>query len=96
MLETFTLDTFSGLVGETFVVHPDGAASFEVTLREATALGAPPVPGGRAPFSLVFSGPVAAPQAIYRMVQAGIGDFALFLVALGPEAGLMRYEAVFV
>lgn len=95
MLETFTIDTFSGRVGETFVVHPDGAAAFEVRLVEVVSLGSPVLPGGRAPFSLVFAGAVLVPQAIHRVTHGEIGEFGLFLVPLGPAAGAMRYEAVF-
>jgi len=95
MLETFTVDTFSPHLDDVFTVHVDGAASFPFRLVEATPWGGPAREGGRVPFSLVFHAPVHVPQAIYPMAHPDIGEFALFLVPLGPHGDAMRYEAVF-
>lgn len=95
MIESFTIDTFAGRLGQSFTVDVTGGAPFEATLAEATSLGPPGPPTGRAPFSLVFVGPVHVAQAIYRMGHDEIGSFELFLVPLGPDAAGMRYEAVF-
>ncbi|MGI8685234.1 MAG: DUF6916 family protein [Acidimicrobiales bacterium] len=94
MSDAFTLATFSGRVGETFTVQVDDNTSFDIELAEVSALGAAR-PGAREPFSLVFLGPVHAPQATYRMTNNDLGRFDIFIVPLGPEAGRMRYEAVF-
>ncbi len=58
----------------------------------------------RAPFSVVFRGPLTPvlPQAIYPLTHDQLGPLDLFLVPVGPEAAaapqgpsMMRYEAVF-
>jgi hypothetical protein len=96
MLETFTIDTFSGRLGQTFTVRLGDHGAFETQLVAATSLGPPP-PEGRGPFSLVFRGPsdVLVPQRIYRVEHAELGAFELFLVPIGPDREGMRYEAVF-
>jgi hypothetical protein len=49
------------------------------------------------PFTLTFVGPLqpVLPQRIYHMEHAAVGEFALFLVPVGPSAQGMQYEAVF-
>ena len=98
MLESFTVDTFSGRIGEVFrIVLVDGAA-IETTLTEARTWGEESARGhGRVPFALVFRGPMqpVLPQRIYRMEHADIGTFELFIVPIGPDRDGMRYEAVF-
>jgi hypothetical protein len=51
------------------------------------------LPGGRAPFSLVFRGGPTPPlpQRIHRVEHAELGALEIFLVPVGPD----RYEAVF-
>jgi hypothetical protein len=105
MLETFTLQTFAPRLGETFRLRLGPEATLDLALIEATDLshrGAPPGAAGtpevrRAPFSIVFRGPlgVLLPQRIYRLEHDGIGAFDLFLVPIGPDGAGMRYEAVF-
>jgi len=53
--------------------------------------------GRREPFSLHFRGPRSpfAPQGTRRLEHDALGTLELFLVPLGPDAGGMRYEAVF-
>ena len=96
MLEDFTLETFSGRLGETFRVG-EGADAFDLELVEAIAGIARPHAGGRVPFSLVFHGPLepVLPQRIYPFEHAELGTFDLFIVPLGPDDGHMQYEAVF-
>lgn len=96
MVESFTLATFSGRVGEAFEVHVDEGRSFPTTLLAANSLG--PYPGAaREPFSLVFASAdrVLVPQRIYEIRHTGLGAFELFLVPIGPGRAGMRYEAVF-
>lgn len=96
MLETFTVETFSGLVGDIFRLQVDGEQGFDTELIEATPLG-PALDQARAPFSLVFRGPagILVPQRIYRLDHADLGAFELFLVPIGPDEVGMRYQAVF-
>lgn len=88
-LATLTLDDFRGLVGERFALRePPG---FRLELTEVTEI--PREPGGRAPFSLVFSAAQGArlPQGTYRLEHHRFGALEIFLVPIGP----WRYEAVF-
>jgi hypothetical protein len=95
VLETFTIDTFSGRIGERFRVRFEPDVPVELELVEAQALG--PAEGGRAPFSIVFRGlkePIYA-QHIYPIEHDELGSFELFLVPLEPDASGARYEAIF-
>jgi hypothetical protein len=102
MLEGLRIDTFLPYVGDPFTVHVGGTRTVEVELAEVTDLrdsarGLTPQDGHRTPFSIVFRNTSNAvlPQGIYRLEHAAIGGFELFLVTIGPDAGAMRYEAVF-
>lgn len=48
-------------------------------------------------FSAVFSGPLDSflPQQTYFMTHPEMGEFPIFLVAIGREADGFRYEAVY-
>ena len=96
-LSDVSLTTFSGLIGERFAIVADDGAELPVTLREASALGGQPAPGGRVPFSLLFEGPPdpILPQRIYPLEHPALGRLELFLVPLQPERGRARYEAIF-
>lgn len=95
MLESFTIETFSGHLGESFRLYPDAASPLEVELVSAT--GPDESTGDARPFSIVFRGPADTllPQRIYQMEHAGIGSFELFLVPIAPDEEGHRYEAVF-
>lgn len=69
----------------------------EVVLAEVTEFRPAGDSGLRAPFSLLFHGPVSPvwPQRTYEVSHPDLGTFELFLVPLGPEGEAMRYEAVF-
>jgi hypothetical protein len=94
MLESFTIDTFSPLVGSTFIMHTDATNVLELELIQAEA--AARAQNGR-PFSLVFRAPRApvAMQRIYPLDHETLGSIELFLVPIGPDEHGMRYEAVF-
>jgi hypothetical protein len=85
------LASFAGRVGEAFrVTTPE----VELTLSEVESLADAPAPGSsRAPFSIVFTGPVGSdlPQQIYRLEHEALGSLDVFLVPIGPA----RYQAVF-
>ena len=48
-------------------------------------------------YSLVFAGPKEPffQQSLFRIEHPDLGELEVFLVPIGPEAGKMRYEAVF-
>lgn len=96
-----TCDDFIGHVTEHFDVATGEGGSLPLELVEATEGGEP---GGVGPdgqerlqFSLVFRGPATPvlPQHTYQLTHAELGELELFLVALGPDAAGMRYEAAF-
>src|SRR4051812_19964560 len=90
VLETFTIETFDGRVGERFRVHFDPPSTVE--LIEVDRHGEPPE-GQRVPFSLLFRGepqPVH-PQQIYLVEHDELGGFELFLVPIGPDDHGQRY-----
>ncbi len=96
MLETFTIDTFSGRIGERFRVRFEAETPVEVELAAAQALGSAEG-AGRAPFSIVFRGPQEPiyEQRIYPVEHDELGSFELFLVPIASDASGARYEAVF-
>jgi hypothetical protein len=101
-LGELTLDHFAGHVGEAFTVGPvfdpqGEQLTLEVHLREAVALGPVPEEGRRAPFSLIFTGPIELmlSQGIHRLDHAEMGMFEPFLVPVQPQDGQARYQAVF-
>lgn len=92
-----TLATFEPLVGQVFTIASADDACIQATLIEAVSAGEKPMAGGRAPFSIVFSGPGERilPQGIRRLEHETLGALDVFLVPLQPEAGAARYQAVF-
>lgn len=109
MAETgwFTYDDFAGRTGEQFVARPaEGdspaeAARVPLVLAEATLLGRAGATGPdgaeRNQFSLVFRGPADLQllQGLWLLEHDDLGELALFLVPLGPDAEGPRYEAAF-
>lgn len=98
MLETLTPDDFQAHLDETFSVPVEGGTSFPLELAGVEILGGSAAGSTiRKPFSLLFLGPPQPilPQRIYRLDNAALGTLEIFLVPLGPQAGRMRYEAVF-
>ena len=98
MLDQLTIEDFETRVGEPFTVSAADGDALEITL--ASADRAPEHyarPGGRKPFSLIFHGPRSpyAPQGTWQVEHAELGALDLFLVPLGPEGEVMRYQAVF-
>ncbi len=95
MLEDFTVRTFSEHLGGAFRVYPEDSEPLGVELISANEVGEESE-GGR-PFSVVFRGgaDVSLRQRTYRMEHAGIGEFEIFLVPIGPDEKGPRYEAVF-
>jgi hypothetical protein len=96
ILEDLTVTTFAERLDETFGVG-DGADALEMRLVEAASLGSTSGEESRAPFSVVFLGPLepVLPQGIYRFEHEALGTFELFIVPIGPDETGMRYEAVF-
>ena len=99
-LEKLTFASFSELKRTLFRVRL-GDSALELELAEATP-GRTCVPSRAAlpafeSFSLLFQGAAATSlqQGTYRFEHDRIGAFDLFIVPVGLEKGVMKYEAVF-
>jgi hypothetical protein len=94
MLDRLTAADFAPLVDRTFACQVAGS-TVELQLGSATELG--PLRAGqpRAAFSLVFWGPPALPQGMYRVHHPTLGALDIFMVPIGPDARGPRYEAIF-
>jgi len=92
MLETFTLQTFTPLVGTSFRVQASADLGVDLALTEASS----PSPTGN-PFSLLFAGPrqPILAQATYPFEHGTLGRFDLFIGPIGQNATATIYEAVF-
>lgn len=104
MAETawFTYDDFADRVGEQFLVRLPETHELELVLNEVTAGaedggGTGPDGATRQQFSLLFRGPPdpQLSQGLWELEHDGMGELALFLVPLGPDADGPRYEAAF-
>jgi len=95
VLESWTVDTFTPLVGEAFALEVEPGSTVEARLAEATGRELPGAP--RAPFSLVFVGPAEPllPQGSRRLEHPSLGAFELFLVPIGRDERGVHYEAAF-
>ena len=85
-------------VGETFAA-PDTEQVLVLTHATEGSADGGTGPDGRVrkQFSLFFTGPLdrAVPQGVVRLEHGDLGELGLFLVPLGPQEELMRYEAAF-
>jgi hypothetical protein len=98
MLQDFTIELFQPRVGEPFRVIVDEKWEMATRLSEVSVWGHEEAKTRqRHPFSLIFHARPDAviPQNIYRIENANLEPFECFLVPIGPDAGGMRYEAVF-
>ena len=101
MLERLTAETFAPAVGEAFVLDDADAGRLQLDLLESRLHhpDAPPADeaGTRAPFSLLFLGPVepVLPQRIYRLTHDTVGEIEIFIVPVGRDENGTTYEAVF-
>lgn len=96
-LEDVTVDTFADRVGERFRIIVDDTTTVETQLTSVVPYGGEVAIARRAPFSVVFRGPldVVLPQRIYRMEHEEVGALDIFIVPIGPDDEGQRYEAVF-
>lgn len=96
MADLLTREVFLPRVGETFRVAEGGA---DLVLTEAADLSVRGAGAGprKAPFSLLFMGPKqpVLPQRTWALENEALGRLEIFLVPIGPDAGGMRYEAIF-
>jgi hypothetical protein len=109
-LESLSAEDFRVHVGSGFRLsgasrEAGAAVSLELELAAVSKPAVGAAAAFRAPFSLVFHGPLTPvmPQAIYPLTHDKLGLLELFMVPIGPAAPAaseqsptaMRYEVVF-
>lgn len=98
MLDKLASTDFAPYIKQTFRIHPEGVEPIDLELVSVTEAGQASQNEARDSFSLHFLGPLSSQylsQHIYSLEHADMGKLELFLVPIGPEAGRMRYEAIF-
>lgn len=98
MLDKLQSTNFYPLLHDTFSIRLEGVKPIELELVSIAATGSASRSNARQPFALTFLGPVSQQylvQHIYCLEHESIGKLDLFIVPLGPDAGRMRYEAIF-
>lgn len=89
---------FSKHVNTKFQVQVEAPQPIELTLVSVTPRRIEPhEQAGMERFSAIFMGPreIFLPQQTYRVAHPEMGEFEIFLVALGGEPEGFRYEAVY-
>jgi uncharacterized protein DUF6916 len=89
---------FAKQVDTNFSVELEESGHLDLKLVSVTPRKIGPTEeAGMERFSVVFAGPADAvlPQRTYKMTHPEMGEFYIFLVAIGKEADGFRYEAVY-
>lgn len=109
-LDTLTAEDFRDVKGSLFQLTTGlreyaRNVAFQVELADVTQSAVSPAAAFRAPFAVLFHGPLepVLPQGIYRLEHERLGVLDLFMVPVGPDEPsdpgerptAMRYEAVF-
>jgi hypothetical protein len=94
MPENYSLEYFSGLVGEKFLLHGLPIPDLEIILQQVVRHE---ITKNLDSFSLFFLGPdqPVLPQATYSTLNSTIGQLDIFLVPVARNADGVLYEAVF-
>lgn len=98
MLDKLQCSDFVLLLHQSFKVRLGSKGEHHLELVSAAEVGLHSSQAVRHPFSLQFLGPPSnqyLQQHTYRLEHETLGDMDIFIVPLGPEAGRMRYEAIF-
>jgi len=99
-LDDLTKSKFTELLNTRFQVSADSAEVVELELAAVTSNPAVAA-GGEVvqfeSFSLMFHGPGERllPQKMYSFIHERLGKFQIFIVPVGREGNLFRYQAVF-
>ena len=103
-MQNLTLSLFEPHVGSSFQIMLNGEPALELKLAELEDLTVkerqrdPSITAS--PFSMIFHGPLTpiAPQSIYDLSHAQLGQLQIFLVPIGPDKQTrqnMQYQAIF-
>jgi Domain of unknown function (DUF6916) len=97
-MDNHSAEHFSQHVNTKFRVNVDSPEPVELELVEVNIRPSEPnEQAGMERFSTFFYGPsnVFLPQHTYEVVHPGMGEFQIFLVAIGKDERGFKYEAVF-
>ena len=97
MLETLQSADFIPQLHQMFRIQLDGIEPIDLELVQVSELGAPYSAGRRAPFSLLFLGPLGKQylrQNTYHVENGHMEALDLFIVPLGLLAGRIQYEVI--
>lgn len=89
---------FAAHTGEPFLIRFDSGETLPLTLAAVRSLGDHVMDGSTIEsFALDFHGPLQPilPQQTYPLQHATLGELLIFIVPVGPDEGVMQYEAVF-
>lgn len=98
MSDKQTEGEFAKHVNTKFRIKADAPQPIELTLVAVTPRRIQPnEEAGMERFSAVFMGPleVFLPQQTYSVTHPEMGEFDIFLVAIGQESDGFKYEAVY-
>ena len=89
---------FAAHTGEPFLIRFDSGETLPLTLATVRNLGDHKMGDATIEsFALDFHGPLQPilSQQTYPLQHATLGELLIFIVPVGPDAGVMQYEAVF-
>jgi len=94
MLDNYTIDSLTELVGSSFEVISNEKSPFTLTLKDVSVHVNTP---NHQNFSLYFQGPLDhfLAQGIYQLDHPTLGSSELFLVPISKDSNGYLYEAVF-
>jgi hypothetical protein len=98
MLEKLTALDFTPHLHDHFTITLQDGQPYVLELVSVRELGEARQPTSRRPFSLHFINPRTDSylgQRIYCLEHPQMGNLELFMVPLGPEQAVMRYEVIF-
>ncbi len=97
MTDRLPLSSWEGCLGERFRVATQSGDTYELELVAAEQIPAPSADAEDADaYSLLFDAPgEPLPQRLYRLEHERLGAHEMFIVPIGGEDGVIRYEAVF-
>ena len=94
MIDQLTRTDFEGLADGALKIESGGEA-IPLSVRELRDL--PPASPRPHPFAVELAGPAAphVPQGMHVLVHPRLGPLELFIVPIGRDAAVTRYEIIF-
>jgi hypothetical protein len=92
-----TADDFESDLQSEFILQPESGGQYRLRLVSVARLSVSGVSARQSPFSLVFESanqPMLS-QRIYRLVPPEGDALDIFIVPIGKQGEVVRYEAIF-